>query len=264
VSAHNLRLPDRDQKPRQRGLTAAIDPGLPLGQFTDSVKSASDYVDFVKFGWGTALVTKDLSEKMEVLRSAGVGFYLGGTLFEKYLIQDKLSDFRALCLDLGVDHVEVSNGTIDLDDHAKAKYIEQLSADFHVISEVGSKDPELSEKMAPNKWIDYIQTDLNAGAVLVTLESRESGQGGICRPEGGLRIGLIEEILTSGIDPFRLMFEAPLIDLQAYFVRRVGPNVNLGNVPMAQLISVETIRLGLRSDTLLDFETGGLTESTVS
>jgi phosphosulfolactate synthase len=258
VGAHNLRLPEREAKPRTRGLTAAIDPGLPLGHFTDSVEGASDYLDFVKFGWGTALVTKHLGAKMDVLRRNDVGFYLGGTLFEKFLLQGRLDGFRGLCRDLGVSHIEISNGSIELSDHDKSKYIESFSDEFHVISEVGSKDPEASEKMAPNKWIDYIRADLDAGAMLVTLESRESGHGGICRPDGGLRIGLIEEILESGVDPFKLMFESPLIELQSYFVKRVGTNVNLANVPMSQLISVETIRLGLRSDTLLDFEpTGG-------
>ena len=260
MTTHNLQLPERDAKPRVRGLTAAIDPGLPAEQFADSIRSGASLVDYVKFGWGTALVTSFLDAKIDALRQAGVGFYLGGTLFEKFVLQGRFDDFRRLCHDLGCEHVEVSNGTIDLDHVEKARFIKELARDFKVIAEVGSKDPEQSENMAPNKWIDYINADLDAGAVLVTLESRESGHGGICRPNGGLRFGLIEEILTCGIDPFVLMFEAPLIELQAYFVKRLGPNVNLGNIPLAQLVSVETIRLGLRSDTLLDFEDAGQDE----
>jgi phosphosulfolactate synthase len=251
---HRLDLPLRAAKPRTVGVTAAIDPGAPVEQFADCIRSSAELVDYVKFGWGTALVTPHLSAKVAVLRDAGVGFYLGGTLFEKFVVQGRFDDFRALCHEIGCEHVEVSNGTIDLGHAEKAQYIRQLATEFTVIAEVGSKDPEASETMAPNKWIDYINADLDAGAILVTLESRESGHGGICRPNGDLRFGLIEEILTSGVDHDRLMFEAPLTELQAYFVRRIGANVNLANIPLAQLISVETIRLGLRSDTLLDFE----------
>ena len=138
----------------------------------------------------------------------------------------------------------------------KADYVKQLSGDFRVISEVGSKNQVKSDTMAPNKWINHIQADIDAGAVLVTLETRESGRGGICRSNGELRYGLIEEILSSKIDHERLLFEAPSTDLQSYFVRRLGPDVNLGNISVNEIIPLETIRLGLRSETLLDFEPG--------
>ncbi len=231
-----------------------IDRGTPLTFFTDLIRSNSQYIDFVKFGWGTSVVAKDLENKIAILRSEGVDFYFGGTLFEKYLLQEKFDDFRVMCDHYGCQFVEVSNGTIDLSDADKSGYVNALSQDFRVISEVGSKDQERSETMAPNRWIDYIRDDLDAGAVLVTLETRESGHSGICRPNGELRFGLIEEILTSGVDVDRLLFEAPTLDLQSYFVRRVGPNVNLANIAADDVISLETIRLGLRSETLLVFE----------
>jgi len=150
--------------------------------------------------------------------------------------------------------VEVSNGTIDLADDEKSKYVTELSNDFIVISEVGSKMQMRSENMAPNKWIEYINDDITAGASLVTLETRESGHGGICRPNGELRFGLVEEILTSGIRTDSLLFEAPSMELQSFFVRRVGPNVNLGNIAATDVVGLETIRLGLRSETLQEFE----------
>ena len=150
--------------------------------------------------------------------------------------------------------MEVSNGTIDLPHIEKAGYVRKLAGDFKVVSEVGFKDSERSELLAPDRWIECIHEDLEAGAFLVSLESRESGSAGICRPNGELRFGLIEEILDSDVNPSHLLFEAPSTALQCYFVRRIGSDVNLGNIPSTALLGLETIRLGLRADTLECFE----------
>jgi phosphosulfolactate synthase len=233
-----------------------VDGGLPTRYFEDVVESGAEYLDFVKFGWGTALVTKDLRQKISVLDNAGVEFYFGGTLFEKFVLQDGLDDFRELCHRYSCRFVEVSNGTIDLTNSEKAGYIRKLSDEFQVISEVGFKDAERSENLPPSRWIECIHEDLDSGAFVVTLESRESGRSGICRPNGELRFGLIEELLTSGLTQETLMFEAPSTDLQSYFVKRIGPDVNLGNVAATAVLGLETIRLGLRSDTLLCLEGG--------
>jgi phosphosulfolactate synthase len=259
MSFTHLALPDRSVKPRTGGFTMAIDNGVPFNYFCDLIGSAAEHVDFVKFGWGTSVVTSNLDKKISFLKSEGVDFYLGGTLFEKYVIQDRFRQYFELLRDYECTYVEVSNGTIDLEDARKSEYVAALSDEFKVISEVGSKDNVRSENMAPNRWIEYIRDDLAAGAVLVTLETRESGHGGICRPNGELRYGLLEEILTSGIDPNVLLFEAPSMELQSYFVRRIGTDVNLGNIAPTDLIGVETIRLGLRSETLLQFEPVGAT-----
>jgi phosphosulfolactate synthase len=249
-----LRLPRRAQKPRGAGLTMVIDGGLPLMQFADTVQSAAEYIDFVKFGWGTAIVTSTLREKIAILAEAGIGFYFGGTLFEKYVLQGLFDDFRQLCLEHGCGHVEVSNGTITMSNSEKASYIHKLASDFTVVSEVGFKDPDRSQQLPPSAWIACIQEDLDAGASLVTLEARESGKSGICRPDGALRFGLIEDVLATGISPDRLLFEAPTTELQAHFITRIGPDVNLGNIPAQAVIGVETLRLGLRADTLSVFE----------
>jgi phosphosulfolactate synthase len=233
-----------------------IDTGMPLSHFTDVVESHTDHIDFIKFGWGTSVVTANFHKKLDVVKAANVNFYLGGTLFEKYILQERFDEFRTLCQAYGCSYVEVSNGTIDISNDDKADYVKRLSDDFRVISEVGSKDQLKSDTMAPNKWIDQIQADVDAGAVLVTLETRESGRGGICRSNGELRYGLIEEILSSKVDHEKLLFEAPSTDLQSYFVRRLGSDVNLGNIAVSDIVPLETIRLGLRSETLLDFEPG--------
>jgi phosphosulfolactate synthase len=249
-----LQLPSRTVKPRRTGLTMLIDGGIPLGQFTDLVSSAAEYIDFVKFGWGTAVVTSGLAAKIDVLNSNRVGHYFGGTLFEKYVLQGRFDDFRKFCQEHSCQHVEVSNGTISMSNSEKASYIRKLTDDFTVVSEVGFKDPVRSEQLPPSMWVEYINEDLEAGASLVTLEARESGRSGICRPDGALRFGLIEDVLVSGISQEKLLFEAPTTALQAYFVTRIGPDVNLGNVPAQGIIGLETLRLGLRADTLTAFE----------
>ncbi|NNN01499.1 MAG: phosphosulfolactate synthase [Acidimicrobiaceae bacterium] len=249
-----LRLPVRTAKPRLSGVTMVIDNGLPSAYFADVISSHGDHVDFVKFGWGTSVVSKEIKGKIEAVRREGVEFYFGGSLFEKYIVQDRFDEFRWMCQEYGCNYVEVSNGTISLEDSKKAQYVAELSKDFRVISEVGSKLQMKSENMAPSKWIGYISEDLAAGAVLVTLETRESGHGGMCRPNGELRFGLVEEILDSGFDTDLLLFEAPSMALQSYFVKRIGPNVNLGNIQATDIVGLETIRLGLRSETLVSFE----------
>ncbi len=249
-----LQLPERAVKPRRVGVTMVVDGGLPLGALGDIVASAGEYLDYVKFGWGTAVVSGQLAAKVDLLRDAGIEYYFGGTLFEKHILQDRFDDFRALCHKFSCSHVEVSNGTVDMSNQEKAGYVRKLADEFTVISEVGFKDSTRSEKLMPKRWIEYIHEDLEAGASLVTLESRESGRSGICRPNGELRYGLIEEMLGADVPADRLMFEAPTNTLQAYFVSRVGYDVNLGNVSPTGVISLETLRLGLRADTLTEFE----------
>jgi phosphosulfolactate synthase len=247
------RLPSRATKPRSTGLTMVIDGGIPLKMFADIISSTPELIDFVKFGWGTAVVTGGLQQKIDVLREHGIGFYLGGTLFEKYVMQERFDDYKRFCVELGCEHVEVSNGTVTMSNAEKASYIRKLAGDFTVVSEVGFKDPDRSEQLPPSKWIEYINEDLAAGATMVTLEARESGKSGICRPDGALRFGLIEDVLSAGVGQDQLLFEAPTTTLQTYFITRLGTDVNLGNVPASAVIGLETLRLGLRADTLTHF-----------
>ncbi|HEY7356538.1 MAG TPA: phosphosulfolactate synthase [Ktedonobacterales bacterium] len=248
-----LALPERPAKPRARGLTLVIDNGVPLSHFADVVESMGALIDLVKFGWGTSLVSPMLERKIACLRAHEIEFFFGGTLFEKFLSQSLLDDYRAYCQQHGCHYVEISNGTIDLSNAEKARLIGTFAYDFHVLSEVGYKDSERSLHLPPTQWVNYIKQDLAAGAEYVITEARESGTSGICRSNGEVRFGLIEEILASGIDSNRLIFEAPNKELQTYFIRRLGSNVNLGNIAMQDIIPLETLRLGLRSDTLLTF-----------
>jgi phosphosulfolactate synthase len=227
-----------------------IDSGLPTAAFTDVVSSHGDYIDLVKFGWGTALVTRDLRRKIDVLNEVGIGFYFGGTLFERYVWTGELDDYLALMRRTGATHVEVSNGTIPIDQHTKAGYVRQLADEWTVLSEVGYKDDDRSALLSPDDWVSAIAEDLDAGASLVTTETRESGKSGMARSDGRLRDDVLAAI-TDAIDPVDLLFEAPTKGLQVELISGLGPEVNLGNISPDDVIGVETLRRGLRGDTLL-------------
>ncbi|MDR9417702.1 phosphosulfolactate synthase [Gracilimonas sp.] len=243
-------LPKRTDKPRKRGLTLALDKGYSVRQAQDFVESSSNYIDVVKLGWGTAYVTQNLEEKIEVYQSADIPVYFGGTLFEAYVLRDQLDAYVQLMKNYNIQHVEVSNGTIWLSDERKQAIIKELSQEFYVYSEVGSKNP--NDIIPPYKWVRIIEEELKAGAQKVICEARESGTVGVFRPNGEVRSGLIEEI-TDQISQDKLIFEAPQKEQQVWFIRKFGSNVNLGNIVPADVIAVETLRLGLRGDTLLDF-----------
>jgi phosphosulfolactate synthase len=249
-----LDLPVRQAKPRTGGLTMVIDNGIPQAAFADGIDSAAPYIDVVKFGWGTALVTPDIERKLDTLRRHGIGWYFGGTLFEKFAKQDRFESFLTLCRLCDCQYVEISNGTVEMTAAEKARYIARCADQFTVFSEVGFKDAGRSSTLTPEQLVDGVRADLEAGATKVITEARESGRSGICRPDGTPREDLIDALLESGVEVDRILFEAPNKELQTHFVKLVGPNVNLGNVAPADVIGLETLRLGLRSDTLLEFE----------
>jgi phosphosulfolactate synthase len=249
-----LTLPHREAKPRKKGLTILIDNGYPPAFFIDVLTSYGDYIDFVKFGWGTSVISKNLKYKIDVLHANNIDFFFGGTLFEKFFYQNKIEAYRTFLNMHGCQYVEISNGTVALSNERKAEYISTFSKDYIVFSEVGLKDAQKSEEMSPQKWIKYINQDFESGAFKVITEARESGTSGICRSSGDIRLGLFEEISESGIDMNDLIFEAPNKKMQIYFIQKLGSNCNLANIAFSDVIALETLRLGLRSDTFFEFE----------
>ena len=242
-----LDLPERPARPRETGITHVMDKGLSIPQIEGLFATAGDYVDIVKLGWGTSYVTANLREKLDCYRDKGVVVVLGGTFFEVCLSQGKLDEWLRFVDELGLTHVEVSDGTIQIPHDEKLEHISRLTADYTVLSEVGSKDDQVV--VAPYRWVHMIESEIAAGAWKVITEARETGTAGIFRADGEVRMGLIEEI-ANRIAVEQLLFEAPQKAQQVWFVREFGPNVNLGNIPPDDVISLETIRLGLRSDTL--------------
>ena len=243
-----LDLPARAAKPRQQGITHLMDRGLSVAEVDGLMEVAGDAVDIVKLGFGTALATGNLQAKLARYREHDVPVVLGGTITELAVQQRRVDELVGWIRDLGLHHVEVSDGTIDFDPDEKLALIRRLAGEgFVVLSEVGSKDNE--KIMAPYRWVELIQAELEAGAWKVICEGRETGTAGIARPDGELRQGLIDEI-AHGVDPARVIFEAPQKDQQVVLIKRFGPDVNLGNIAPADVLPLETMRLGLRSDTM--------------
>jgi phosphosulfolactate synthase len=245
-----LDLPDRSGKPRQQGITHVLDRGLSVAEVDGLIEVAGDYVDLVKLGWGTALATGNLDAKLERYRAHQIPVVLGGTLTELAIAQDRLDRLIAWLHELGIAHIEISDGTITMEHDRKLALIERLAQEFVVMSEVGSKDD--TRIMAPFRWVEQIEGELAAGAWKVIAEARESGTVGIFRHDGEVRMGLIDEI-AHAVAPEKILFEAPRKDQQVWFVRRFGPDVNLGNIAPQEVLSLETIRVGLRSDTAVDY-----------
>jgi phosphosulfolactate synthase len=245
-----LSLPKRTSKPRSVGITHVLDKGMGLHEMTDVLATASDFIDIVKLGWGTGYVTQNVLDKIRAYHEAGIPVCFGGTLLEVAIIQNRFEQFRDMALSVGITHVEISTGVINMSPREKGKYIAQLAKDFVVLSEVGSKDAE--HIIPPYKWVEFIESDLQAGAWKVICEARESGTVGLYFGTGEVRSGLIEEIVAK-IDPSAVVFEAPLKAQQAWLIKKFGGEVNLGNISSHEIIGLETLRLGLRADSMAQF-----------
>jgi phosphosulfolactate synthase len=249
-----LDVPARSVKPRERGITHVIDCGLSVAEVEGLMETAGDSVDIVKLGWGTALVTANLKPKLECYTAHGIPVVLGGTLTEIAIKQGRVEGLIAWLHELGLRHVEISDGTIALEHEVKSHLIRTLARDFTVLSEVGSKDADFI--MAPYVWVEEIERDIEAGAWKVIAEARESGTAGIYRADGEVRTGLIDEIVHA-VDADRMIFEAPRREQQVWLLHRFGSECNLGNIAPEDVLSLETLRLGLRSDTVERFARDG-------
>ena len=242
-----LGVPARPGKPRDVGITHVMDKGLNLRDIEGLFDTAGQFVDIVKFGWGTSYVTNNLEKKIALYRSFETPVVCGGTLFEAVYGRDRIEEFKRWLTDHRFSHVEISDGTLEIPRERKLELISEFAQDFTVLSEVGSKDEEVV--YAPYQWVEWIKEELEAGAWKVITEGREGGTAGIYRPTGEMRTGLVDEIVHE-VDVGELIFEAPAKASQAWFVKQFGPNVNLGNIPPDEVIPLETLRLGLRGDTL--------------
>jgi phosphosulfolactate synthase len=227
------------------GLTHVIDKGLGPRAWEDVLDVAGDHISIVKLGWGTAYVTSSLERKLDVLREKPV--VIGGTLFEVVYVKDRLDDYKRWLNDLGLTHVEISDGTVSIPRERKLELIADFARDFTVLSEVGSKDSSVEYTTA--EWTRWLNEELEAGAWKVITEAREGGTAGIFDSSGGMRTELIGDI-ANVVGPANIVFEAPTKAAQAWFVKQFGPSVNLGNIPPEEVIPLETLRLGLRGDTL--------------
>jgi phosphosulfolactate synthase len=243
-------LPERTTKPRNSGLTMVMDKGLSIREAEDFISVGSEYTDFVKLGFGTSLITPGFEKKITLYKKAGLIPYFGGTLFEAYIIRNMFEQFIELLDKYKIELVEVSDGSYEIGHEKKLDYISKLAKRFTVISEVGSK--KSSVVYSPDEWVFMMKSELNAGSVKVIAEARESGTIGIYNEDGSVNNKIICTI-SDHVKLENVLWEAPLKSQQAWFIKNFGANVNLGNIAPAEIIPLESLRLGLRGDTFFQF-----------
>jgi phosphosulfolactate synthase len=237
-------------KPRTDGVTMVMDKGISTRHAEDMISTSGEFIDFVKLGFGTSIISKNVKEKVKLYKDAGIKVYVGGTLLEAFVIRDKFDDYRKYISDLGCDAAEVSDGSIELNHDKKCEYINTLAKDFTVLSEVGSKEEGVI--IHPARWIKMMQSELQAGAFKVIAEARESGTVGIFHKNGSAHTLLINRIVNK-VKLENIIWETPQKSQQVYFLKLFGANVNVGNIGVDDVIPLETLRLGLRGDTFFTF-----------
>ncbi len=243
-------IPERSEKPRNKGITMVMDKGLGIRQAQDLVETAGFLIDFIKLGFGTSYVNPDVKEKIRLYQQNDIKVYAGGTLFEAFVIRGQFEDYLRFIDELGYDAVEVSDGSMKMNHDEKCEYISRLAKDYTVVSEVGSK--QAGVEMPTAEWANQMRTERDAGSFKVIAEARESGTVGIYDATGKPDFALID-ILTHAIPMDDIIWEAPLKKQQAWFIQHFGAEVNLGNISPTEIIPLETLRLGLRGDTFFNF-----------
>ncbi|NSL50884.1 phosphosulfolactate synthase [Calidifontibacillus erzurumensis] len=241
-----LDIPKRTRGDRVFGLTSIADFGIPIGQLRDFLEDYCHYIDIAKLGVGSAYITPNIADKVKLYKDYGIKVYCGGTLFEKSYYQGKLKEYKIFLQKLGIEWIEVSNGTLDIPLEERIKIIREIKQEFYVLGEVGSK--KQNYEMSPNKWVLEMNALLDAGCKYVITEGRDSGTAGIYNQNGEVKKLILME-LAKKIDINRIIFEAPTSKQQMFFINTFGPNVNLGNVKIQDVLLLETERVGLRSDT---------------
>ena len=253
-----LFTPKRTHHPRESGLTMMMDKGMSTRQMEDFLSTSSNYTDLIKFGFGTALVSKNVSEKVNLIKQVGIKPYLGGTMFELFYARNQIKDYFKLVDHLGIDTIEISDGSIFINHEEKCHLINEYYKNYRVLSEVGSKEEGIL--ISPAKWIKMMANELQAGSWKVIAEGRESGSVGIFRPNGKPHTMLINKIISK-IDSNKILWESPTKKQQTWFVNLFNENVNLGNIAPNDVLPLETLRLGLRGDTFFNYLPEDVTNS---
>jgi phosphosulfolactate synthase len=243
-------LPERPEKPRDIGVTMVMDKGIGFRQAEDLVMSAGHLIDYIKLGFGTSLFTHGVKEKVSLYKKHGIDVFVGGTLFEAFVYRNQIDNYRVWIEKIGCNAVEISDGSMDMVHEMKCNLIRQFSTDYIVLSEVGNK--EADKLISPSRWVEMTENELEAGSRLVIAEARESGTVGIYNRGGEADTDLIDQLLAK-VSPDKIMWEAPQKTQQVWFIKKLGHNVNLGNISPTEIIPLETLRTGLRGDTFMTF-----------
>ena len=244
------KIPNRTNKPRKNGLTMMMDKGLSIREAEDFLASSHQYTDIIKLGFGTSIITPNITDKIKLYQQENIVVYTGGTLFEAFAIRNQIDDYKKYLDKIGINSVEISDGSMSINHKKKCNLIKEFSKDFIVISEVGSKKKDV--EISNEDWLKLMQDELSAGSWKVIAEAREGGNIGIFDADGNIKDTLISKI-TNSITPSKILWEAPQKDQQIWFINNFGANVNLGNISPHDIISLECLRLGLRGDTFENY-----------
>ncbi len=251
-------IPNRPEKPREKGVTMMMDKGLSVREVEDFIDASGHLTDLVKFGFGTSFVSTNLEQKIKLYQEAGIKTYFGGTLFEAFYVRKKINEYRKLVDKMNMGTIEISDGSIILPHDEKCELIQKFSKDYTVLSEVGSKEAGII--ISPAKWVKMMTNELEAGSWKVIAEGRESGSVGIFRPNGKPHTMLVNKIRAK-VKPENILWEAPVKNQQVWFINLFGPNVNLGNIAHNDMIPLECLRIGLRGDTFFNYLPENIVES---
>ncbi len=243
-------LPERTKKPRSKGITMMMDKGLSINQAKEFISVNSKYTDIVKLGFGTSIITPEIKKKIKIYKQNNILVYLGGTLFEAFVIRKQLDDYKRFLDHLGLEMLEVSDGSINIEHEKKCEYINDLSKNFKVVSEVGSKYENQQDNT--KNWKKWIEEEIKSGSWKVITEARESGNIGIFDNNFNIKNKIVDEIIET-IDHSHIIWETPKKSQQVWFINKLGQNANLGNISYNDIIPLECLRLGLRSDTFHNF-----------
>tara|TARA_B100000674_G_C37908950_1_gene947606 strand:+ start:349 stop:1107 length:759 start_codon:yes stop_codon:yes gene_type:complete len=243
-------LPERTKKPRSKGITMMMDKGLSINQAKEFISVNSKYTDIVKLGFGTSIITPEIKKKIKIYKQNNILVYLGGTLFEAFVIRKQLDDYKKFLDHLGLEMLEVSDGSINIEHEKKCEYINDLSKNFKVVSEVGSKYENQQDNT--KNWKKWIEEEIKSGSWKVITEARESGNIGIFDNNFNIKNKIVDEIIET-IDHSHIIWETPKKSQQVWFINKLGQNANLGNISYNEIIPLECLRLGLRSDTFHNF-----------
>lgn len=243
-------IPQRTKKPRNIGITMMMDKGMSYNQAKEFLESNSEYTDIIKLGFGTSIITPNIKDKIRLYQENKIPVYAGGTLFEIFTIRNQIEEYKRYLKEINLEIVEISDGSINIPHETKCKYIAEFKKDFRVISEIGSKNANLT----PNtqEWIQQMKEELTAGSWKVIAEAREGGNTGIFKNDGDVKSDMVDDIVKE-INSSNIIWETPKKEQQVWFINKFGANVNLGNISRNDVIPLECLRLGLRGDTLNNY-----------
>jgi phosphosulfolactate synthase len=240
-------VPDRTKKDRKNGLTIISDFGLRKDEIISIVSEKSRHIDLLKFH-ASLFTGPDLHEKVKILKAAKIHPFFSGTLFEIFYVRGMLDSYLAYLKNLGLTHIEISDSNFEMDPSIKLSIISKLAKDFVVISEVGAKHSDVIFPL--RDWKQKINDEFEAGAWKVTLEGGEYGNSGIYDKNYLPKQSLVQSLLNLNQD--HLIWETRHTAQQVWFVNRVGPNVNLGDIDERDVLKLESIRLGLNTHTFFN------------